>query len=68
MAEPLWERTRILTGDAGIERLRRARILLAGLGGVGSFAAEALARMGIGYLTLADFDLVSASNLNRDAW
>lgn len=62
---PIWERTRIIVGDAGVERLRAARVLLAGLGGVGSFAAEALARAGVGHLTLADFDLVSASNLNR---
>lgn len=62
---PIWDRTRILVGDEGVERLRAARVLLAGLGGVGSFAAEALARAGIGHLTLADFDSVSPSNLNR---
>jgi len=62
---PIWARTRIIAGDAGIERLRHMRIFLAGLGGVGSFAAEALARAGIGHLTLADFDLVAPSNLNR---
>lgn len=62
---PLWERTRILVGDAGVARLSAARVLLAGLGGVGSFAAEALARAGIGHLTLADHDRVAASNLNR---
>jgi len=62
---PLFERTRILVGDAGVARLRGARILVAGLGGVGSFAAEALARAGVGHLTLADPDRVSPSNLNR---
>ncbi|MEA3276630.1 MAG: tRNA threonylcarbamoyladenosine dehydratase [Pseudomonadota bacterium] len=62
---PIWERTRIIVGDAGVGRLRSARVLVAGLGGVGSFAAEALARAGIGHLTLADFDLVAPSNLNR---
>lgn len=62
---PLWERTHILLQDAGLARMRDAHILLAGLGGVGSFAAEALARIGIGRLTLADFDTVSGSNLNR---
>jgi len=62
---PLWERTRILVGDPGIERLREARVLVAGLGGVGSYAAEALARAGIGHLTLADHDRVAPSNLNR---
>jgi tRNA A37 threonylcarbamoyladenosine dehydratase len=62
---PIWERTRILVGDDGVGRLRSTHVLLAGLGGVGSFAAEALARAGIGHLTLADFDLVAPSNLNR---
>lgn len=61
----LYQRTHILVGDAGIERLRSARVLVAGLGGVGSFVAEALARAGVGDLTLADHDVVSASNLNR---
>ncbi len=62
---PLFERTHIIVGDAGIERLRRARVFLAGLGGVGAFAAEALARAGVGHLTLVDHDVVSGSNLNR---
>jgi tRNA A37 threonylcarbamoyladenosine dehydratase len=62
---PIWERTGILVGDEGIERLRGAHVLLAGLGGVGSFAAEALARSGVGRLTIADFDVVAPSNLNR---
>jgi tRNA A37 threonylcarbamoyladenosine dehydratase len=63
--DALWDRTRILVGDAGVARLRAARVLLAGLGGVGSFAAEALTRAGIGHLTLADHDRVAPSNLNR---
>jgi tRNA A37 threonylcarbamoyladenosine dehydratase len=62
---PIWERTRILIGEAGVVRLQGAHVFLAGLGGVGSFAAEGLARAGIGRLTLADFDLVASSNLNR---
>jgi tRNA A37 threonylcarbamoyladenosine dehydratase len=62
---PIWERTRIVVGEAGVARLASARVLLAGLGGVGAFAAEALARAGIGHLTLVDFDLVAPSNLNR---
>jgi tRNA A37 threonylcarbamoyladenosine dehydratase len=63
--EPLFERTRILVGDEGVARLRGARVFLAGLGGVGSYAAEALARAGIGAITLVDHDRVAASNLNR---
>ncbi len=60
-----WERTHILVGDAGIARLQEADVLLVGLGGVGAFAAEALARAGVGRLTIADFDQVAPSNLNR---
>ncbi|MCB1660703.1 MAG: ThiF family adenylyltransferase, partial [Pseudomonadales bacterium] len=61
----LFERTHILLGDEKIERLKNARVFIAGLGGVGSFAAEALARMGVGHLTLVDCDVVGASNVNR---
>ncbi len=61
----LTARTRILVGDAGIVRLQEAHVFLAGLGGVGSFAAEALGRAGVGRLTLVDDDVVSPSNLNR---
>lgn len=64
-SDALFERTRIIAGDRGIETLANANVLLAGLGGVGSFAAEALARAGVGRLTLIDHDRVSASNLNR---
>lgn len=63
--EPLFERSRIVVGDDGVQRLRTAHVFLAGLGGVGSFAAEALARAGVGRLTLVDHDVVAASNRNR---
>ena len=59
------ERTALLLGEDGVERLKKAHVLLFGLGGVGSYAAEALARGGVGSLTLVDDDTVSESNLNR---
>ncbi len=62
---PLFERTHILLGDEGIARLKNSHILLAGVGGVGSYTAEALARMGVGTITLVDHDVVSGSNINR---
>jgi tRNA A37 threonylcarbamoyladenosine dehydratase len=58
-------RTEILIGAAGLARLRAAHVLVAGLGGVGGYAAEALGRAGVGRLTLLDHDVVSPSNLNR---
>ncbi len=54
-----------LVGDVGMSRLQEAHVLVIGLGGVGSFAAEALARSGVGRLTLVDFDLVCVTNTNR---
>lgn len=54
-----------LVGEAGMARLLDAHVLVIGLGGVGGFAAEALARSGVGRLTLVDFDLVCVTNTNR---
>ena len=56
---------RRLYGDAGYRRLRAARVAVVGLGGVGSWAAEALARSGVAGLVLVDLDQVSESNINR---
>lgn len=61
----LFERSHILIGNQGIEKLKHSHVLVAGIGGVGSFTAEALARAGIGKLTLVDHDVVSSSNINR---
>ncbi|MBK8534677.1 MAG: ThiF family adenylyltransferase, partial [Candidatus Competibacteraceae bacterium] len=58
-------RTEILIGAEGLARLRAAHVLVAGLGGVGGYAAEALGRAGVGCLTLLDHDTVAPSNLNR---
>ncbi|MBO5892190.1 MAG: tRNA threonylcarbamoyladenosine dehydratase [Oscillospiraceae bacterium] len=60
-----YSRTRLLLGDSGIEKLRNAHVALFGLGGVGGYAAEALARAGIGKMDLIDNDTVSLTNLNR---
>ena len=56
---------RRLYGDADYERLRGARFAVVGLGGVGSWTVEALARSGVAQLTLIDFDQVAESNINR---
>jgi len=58
-------RTEILIGAEGIARLEAKHVLIAGLGGVGSYAAEAIARAGVGHITLLDHDVVSDSNINR---
>ena len=59
------ERSQRLLGQESIEKLNRSRILICGLGGVGSFAAEALARSGVGHIDLLDFDRVNLTNINR---
>lgn len=58
-------RTRMLLGDTAAERFKNAHIAVFGVGGVGSYAAEAVARCGVGKLTLIDNDVVSVSNINR---
>lgn len=63
---PPWQsRTAMLLGADGVRRLSEASVAVLGLGGVGSFAAEALARAGVGRLVLVDGDTVAESNLNR---
>lgn len=59
------ERTSIIIGDQAIEKLDQASVIVFGLGGVGSYVVEALARAGIGHLTLVDFDDVDITNVNR---
>ena len=58
-------RTRLLIGDEPLDRLARAKVAVFGVGGVGGFCVEALARAGVGALDLYDDDTVSESNLNR---
>lgn len=60
-----FSRTQMLLGEAAMERLRRAKVAVFGVGGVGGYVVEALARSGVGSFELIDNDLVSESNLNR---
>ncbi|MBQ1330010.1 MAG: ThiF family adenylyltransferase, partial [Mogibacterium sp.] len=60
-----YSRTVKMTGREGLAKLREARVLILGVGGVGSYAAEAIARAGVGHITLMDGDTVQPSNLNR---
>ena len=60
-------RTRMLLGEQAMEQLKSAHVAVFGLGGVGSYVAECLARSGVGELTLIDSDSVSESNINRQS-
>ncbi|MFI5378078.1 MAG: ThiF family adenylyltransferase [Tepidisphaerales bacterium] len=60
-----FQRVALLLGQAALARLAAARVAVIGLGAVGSHATEALARAGVGHLRLVDFDVVNASNINR---
>ena len=61
----IFSRAELLLGEEALHKLRSARVALFGIGGVGSFAAEALARGGVGHITLVDGDTVSITNINR---
>ena len=63
--DAFYSRTRLLLHDEGVERLRAAHVLVAGLGGVGGYAAEMLCRAGVGEMTIIDGDTVVESNINR---
>jgi len=63
-----FDRTARLMGRRAVETLGQAKVAVFGLGAVGSFATEALARAGVGYLRLVDFDRVEPSNLNRQLY
>lgn len=59
------QRTELLIGPEGVEKLEKKHVLVVGLGGVGAYAAEMLCRSGIGQLTIVDGDLIALTNLNR---
>lgn len=65
MTDNWLERTTLLLGEEKLELLKRANVLVVGLGGVGAYAAEMIARAGVGRMTIADADTVSATNINR---
>lgn len=65
MSTDWMERTELLLGAEKLDLLRRAHVLIVGVGGVGAYAAEMLARAGVGSLTLADADEVGPTNINR---
>ena len=60
-----FSRTALLLGDEGMEKLKNARVAVFGLGGVGGYVVEALARSGVGAFELVDHDTISKTNLNR---
>lgn len=60
-----FSRTELLIGKQGIEKLQRAKVAIFGIGGVGSYAVEALARAGIGHLIIVDYDKYDITNINR---
>lgn len=66
--EDRFKRTRLLLGEEAMARLASARVLVVGLGAVGGFATEALARSGVGHLRLVDCDTVCESNCNRQLY
>lgn len=65
MTDPIFDRTSLLVGEAAMKRISEASVIIFGIGGVGSWVAESLARTGVGHLTLVDSDCISATNINR---
>lgn len=66
MADTSWlSRTKLIVGEEGIDKLQQCNVLVVGLGGVGSYAAELICRGGIGNMTIIDGDIVEPSNRNR---
>ncbi len=68
MTEDRLARIRLLLGDEGVDRLKGSFVTVVGLGAVGGYAVEGLARAGVGRLRLVDFDIIKASNINRQLY
>lgn len=60
-----YSRTELLIGTENVEKIKKAKVAIFGLGGVGSYSVEALARVGIGHLVLVDYDQYDITNINR---
>lgn len=65
MVDERFKRTKLLLGEEGLNKLQNAAVMIIGLGAVGGYALEALARSGIGHLILVDFDVFDLTNINR---
>lgn len=65
MAESIFDRARLLLGEETMKRLAETKVIVFGVGGVGSWCVEALVRTGVGHITIVDCDRVAASNINR---
>jgi len=63
--DTIFLREKMLLGDAALRKINNAHVIVFGLGGVGSWAAEALVRSGVGEITLVDHDKISETNINR---
>ena len=60
-----FDRTKLLIGEAGLEKLNNSKVAVFGIGGVGSFVVEGLARAGVGNFILIDNDIIDITNINR---
>lgn len=65
MVQQVYDRTRMLVGEEALRRIQNSKVILFGVGGVGGYVAEGLARAGVGTLAIVDFDRVDVTNINR---
>ena len=65
MSSPIYHRTELLLGESAMDKLQAKRVIIFGVGGVGSWCAESLVRSGIIHLTIVDSDRVCVTNINR---
>ena len=63
--QAIFQRSQLLLGDEAMNRIAEKRVIIFGVGGVGSWCAESLVRSGIQHLTIVDFDRVDVTNVNR---